>query len=444
MALDDRIVAAAPSCYLTSLERLFATIGPQDAEQNITGQVAFGMEHADYVTMREPQATLMCVATKDAFDIDGAWTTFREAKLLYGKLGYGERVSLFEFNDGHGFSKPRREAALRWMRRRLLQQDDAPFEENSALFTDSQLQCTRSGQVLEDFKGKSAFHFNAQRGKELALARAERSEGLTRSGLLQTVLRRPSSGPGKARQRSVLQRSGYQIATRIYETEPGVRVPGLEYIPAQPNSSPRVVYLHGRGMAAEAGAGGALEKLVLSGHRVLALDLRGIGETAPAGGAKAHANAFGVDWKEAFLGLHLDRPLLGQRVFDLLQVLNMERAENMHLIGVEAAGPIALHAALDRRIGRLTLERALVSWASVVENPISRQQLANVIPGVLKDYDLPELAALLAPLPLTIREPVDGMGRPTSRAELDRRYTPCRAAYAKREAGKDLVLRAAP
>jgi cephalosporin-C deacetylase-like acetyl esterase len=31
MALDDRISAAAPSCYITSLERLIATIGPQDA-----------------------------------------------------------------------------------------------------------------------------------------------------------------------------------------------------------------------------------------------------------------------------------------------------------------------------------------------------------------------------------------------------------------------------
>src|SRR5207237_3992482 len=61
MALDERIVAAVPSCYITSLERLFATIGPQDAEQNITGQVAFGMEHADYLTMRAQQATLMCV-----------------------------------------------------------------------------------------------------------------------------------------------------------------------------------------------------------------------------------------------------------------------------------------------------------------------------------------------------------------------------------------------
>ena len=47
MALDDRIRAAAPSCYITSLPRLLATIGPQDAEQNIFGQLAFGMDHAD-------------------------------------------------------------------------------------------------------------------------------------------------------------------------------------------------------------------------------------------------------------------------------------------------------------------------------------------------------------------------------------------------------------
>jgi cephalosporin-C deacetylase-like acetyl esterase len=79
MALDDRIAAAAPSCYVTSLERLFATRGPQDAEQNITGQVAAGLEHADYLFLRTPRPTLICAATKDFFDIQGTWTTFREA-----------------------------------------------------------------------------------------------------------------------------------------------------------------------------------------------------------------------------------------------------------------------------------------------------------------------------------------------------------------------------
>ena len=124
MALDDRIAAAAPSCYITTLERLFATIGPQDAEQNITGQVAFGMEHADYLTMRAPKPTLMAVGTLDFFDIDGAWTTFREVKNLYGLLGHAERVDIFESNEPHGFTKVRREACMRWMRRWLLKKDE--------------------------------------------------------------------------------------------------------------------------------------------------------------------------------------------------------------------------------------------------------------------------------------------------------------------------------
>ena len=44
MALDDRVACAAPACYLTTFRRLIETIGPQDAEQNIFGQLGFGME----------------------------------------------------------------------------------------------------------------------------------------------------------------------------------------------------------------------------------------------------------------------------------------------------------------------------------------------------------------------------------------------------------------
>ena len=114
--VDDRIAVAAPSCYITSLERLFVTIGPQDAEQNITGQVAVGLEHADYVTLRAPKPTLLTVGTRDFFDIKGSWDTFREVKLIYGRLGFGERVDLFESDEEHGFTRPRRIATARWMR----------------------------------------------------------------------------------------------------------------------------------------------------------------------------------------------------------------------------------------------------------------------------------------------------------------------------------------
>lgn len=166
-------------------------------------------------------------------------------------------------------------------------------------------------------------------------------------------------------------------------------------------------------MAAESGPGGSLEKRALAGQRVLALDLRGLGETSPS--SKGSHGPFGADWKEAFLGLHLNRPLLGQRVFDVRQVLKVRGEKSVHVVGVGAAGPIALHAAaLDARITELTLEGSLQSWPSLLDSKTSDNQLANVVPGALAHYDLPDLIKLIAPRRVTIRNPVDALGRPVS------------------------------
>ncbi len=389
MALDERIVAAAPSCYITSLERLFATLGPQDAEQNITGQVAFGMEHADYVTMRAPKPTLILTGTQDFFDIQGAWTTFREAKLLYGLMGHGERVDLFEYNDIHGFSKPRRVAAMRWMRRWLLNKDDAPTEDDFPIHKDAELQCTRTGQVLEDFKGKSVFDLNAERERELAKARKE----LGREELLKEVRRLlalPSSiKKGEFRQPDSL------------ETEPGIVLPFAE----------------------------SKTSVALSvGRKEYALSLRGSVDNQ----------------REAFLSLHLNRPLLGQRVLDLLSAVEYF-SKDVGLTAKGSMGVAALHAAaLDSRIESVTIDGALISWSSVVRTPIGKGQLPNVVDGVLVCYDLPDLAALIAPRPLTIRAPVDAAGNPVTQEELERTFAAARRVYREQKKESNLVLTAAP
>lgn len=423
MALDERIVAAAPSCYITSLERLFATLGPQDAEQNITGQVAFGMEHADYVTMRAPRPTLICVGTQDFFDIGGAWTTFREAKLVYGVLGHGERVDLFEFNDKHGFSKPRREAAMRWMRRWLLNKDDAPVETDFPVFKDAELQCTRTGQVLEDLKGRSVFALNAERLAELEAARPK----LDRAKLLAEVRRLLglSDSPHQdtsSDARGSIARGKCRISKYAFTTAPGVTVPGLLFEPTgmQKKPLPLVLYLHGDGKAADAGPGGPIEKLTLAGNRVLAVDLRGTGETAPGTPPKKGPGWFGTDSKEAFLALHLNRPLLGQRVEDVFavrraaeRVLGKEKVAAWHIHAVGSAGPVALHAAvLDESFASVTLERSITSWSAVVRTPVSVNQLTNAVPGALAVYDLPDLAAAIAPRKVTVRAAVDATGKP--------------------------------
>ncbi|MHC4166637.1 MAG: alpha/beta hydrolase family protein [Planctomycetota bacterium] len=132
MALDERIKAAAPACYLTSFERLLDTIGPQDAEQNIFGQLAFGMDHADYIMMRAPKPTLVCAATGDFFDISGTWDTYRYAKRLYSRMGFAERVDLIEHDGQHNYHKPLREATTRWMMRWLLGKDEPITEPATA------------------------------------------------------------------------------------------------------------------------------------------------------------------------------------------------------------------------------------------------------------------------------------------------------------------------
>jgi dienelactone hydrolase/pimeloyl-ACP methyl ester carboxylesterase len=446
MALDDRIACAAPSCYLTTLQRLFATLGPQDAEQNIPGQVAFGMDHADYLTLRAPRPTLMCVATRDFFDIDGAWTTFREASLIYSKLGHGERVALFEFDDKHGFSKPRREAAMRWMRRWLLRIDDAPVEKNGAVFTDAELQCTRSGQVLEDFKGVSCFHLNAKAADALAAERAKFPQRPEAERLKE--IRRLLGLPAKVAPAKLVRQKIHYLEDRlsthkvIFETEPGVLIPGLRFKHVQPKG-PLVLYLPDRGLPQDGKLPKELEGIYAKNHQeVLIVDLRGLGETSPTP-MPAKMPYFGVDFKESFLAMHLNRPLPGQRVLDVLAILGAAGRDEAHVYGFGVTGPVALHAAaVEPSIKQVTLERSLVSWSNVTHTPASVNQLSNVVPGVLKVYDLPELAATLSPRTLTIRGSIDAGLRPVTQAELDLTYRDCRDAYAKRDAGKRLNLQA--
>jgi hypothetical protein len=112
--------------------------------------------------------------------------------------------------------------------------------------------------------------------------------------------------------------------------------------------------------------------------------------------------------------------------------------------GGGSAGPIALHAAvLEPRIGRVTLERSVVSWDAVVRSPITHNQLANVVPGVLAAYDLPDLTSALAPRPLTVRAPVDPVGKSVSQGALEEAYMVCRKAYRAPHEAR-LVLQAQP
>jgi len=172
MAADERIQAAAPSCFVTSLQRMLAIRPPPDCEQLWPGQGARGIEHTDFITMRAPKPTRILAAEQDFFPFDGTQEAYRDAAAVYGVLGQAERVDLFSYDDGHGFSQPRRQAAVQWMRRWFLDDPRDIVEPEHTLQEDPALQVTRSGQVVQDYENEVTVQsLNLQRARQLADSR---------------------------------------------------------------------------------------------------------------------------------------------------------------------------------------------------------------------------------------------------------------------------------
>ncbi|HLF93406.1 MAG TPA: acetylxylan esterase, partial [Planctomycetota bacterium] len=385
MALDDRVQCAIPSCFTTTIEKLYATVGPQDGESCIPGQVASGFGHADFSILRAPRPTQLNTPARDYYDIEGAWDTFRQAKRIYGILGHSERMDLFETDAPHSISKPGREASVRWMRRWLLAIDDAPVETDFPIEKDADLQCTKSGLLLRDFKEKTAYEFTADRARELDATRAK----LPIPKLLDEVRRLIAVGtPPKAK---------WEV--NAFLTDPGIKVPALFFEPRK--KALPILFVNGDGKSK------GVQEWSDTGHGVTAIDLRGMGETEPDPPHRGLVHFVKADWKEAYIAMSLGRPLLGQRVRDILAIVSGA----CHLVGVGSAAPVALHAAaLDPRIQAVTLDGMVISWSAVAKTAVTYNQLTNVVPGALKVYDLPDLAAAIAPRTVTIRNPVDAAG----------------------------------
>ena len=109
------------------------------AEHHRPGRL--GMEHADYLDACAPRSR-PCSASAPATSSTsrGAWDTFREAKLIYGRLGHGERVDLFESDEPHGSPGPAARRRCRWMRRWLLERTTPRSSPTAAIATDAELQ----------------------------------------------------------------------------------------------------------------------------------------------------------------------------------------------------------------------------------------------------------------------------------------------------------------
>lgn len=414
MALDGRIGAAAVSCYLCGFPALLGTIGPQDAEQNVFGQLAFGMDHADYATMRAPRPVLICAATKDFFDIGGAWDTFRWSKRLYTRMGVAERVDLLENDAGHNYNATQREGVARWMSRWLLGKDQAIVEPEFKPLTEEEYRCSPSGQVMLLPGARSAYDLNEDYEKQLAPQRAtawksgDRAERLAQVRALAGIRKLEALPKLEVKRGDDLQQDDRRIERLLLVLEPGLYLPAVRIVPKQRKAGPVALYLHEQGKSVDAAADGPIDRLVREGNEVLAVDLPGIGQTKPASA-----------WRDVMTAYLLGRSYVGLRAECILQAARWAKeqetagGQTVRLIAVGDAGIPALHAAAlePDLFASVEVRKSLRAWADVVHARLTNAEMADVVHGALRTYDLPNLVAVLGDK-VKIEDPTNGKAEP--------------------------------
>jgi hypothetical protein len=360
-------------------------------------------------------------------------------------VGSEQKLAMVEADDGHGYTRPRREAAYRWFGRWLKGAEDLDPEQPVTPESETTLNCTDTGQVATSLGGETVFTLNRKRVEQARAARARREELPDR--VRQLTAFQPPSGDLNVRPYGRIRRSGYHIEKLTYESEPGLIVPALLYVPESPaGKKPAVVYVHSRGKSA---AAGDAEQLARTGSIVLAIDARGWGETQFVSNEQGNdfPRVFG-DYSSAMKALLIGRPLVGMRALDISRGIDLLAgrpdvdAGNISGFGKEGGGVPLLHLAVfDQRLKKIALEGMLLSYEATTAARIHRGIFETVIPGVLKSYDLPDLVAALAPRPVWLVNTADPVGHTAPAAEVEQNYARAREAFDRLSVKAQLQIR---
>ena len=444
-ALDDRIQVAAPSCYISSWHQMLRTIGPQDAEQVFPNWLKDGLDYPDFIYAFAPKPFRILSAIRDFFPIAGARETFDEAKRVYERIGAADKLTMFEADDGHGYTYPRRMAGYAWFGRWLAGEEDSRPEPKIEIDSAQELACTPTGQVANLPDAETVFSLNRKRVEQIR--RPQLSPDQLRSELRELSGFAPAQGPVAYRSFGTVQRDGYRVEKLVYESEPGIQIPALLFSQGDGASKkPALVYVNGRGKAA--GVVEDIEPFVKSGFVVLSLEPRGTGETRPGtdNNATDFDRYFG-DYDNAMTALLIGKTMPGMRTGDIFRGIDLleTRPEvdgaNVYGFGKDAgAVPMLYAAVLDGRIRRLALEGMLISYDWVVKHKIHRQIFEQIVPSALKYFDLPDLIAALAPRPVWMVNAADALGQTAPLAELRAEYAVATRAFTDAHAGDQLHL----
>lgn len=446
-AVDDRL-AAAVVCSGNTENFATPNFNPpgstDDAEQNFLGSGPLGFDRWDLLYPFAPKPLLVSVSDKDSFGtysseyISDGWSEFQKLQKVYDVLGATDRLAWTDTPLPHGLEYDSRLQIYNWFER-WLKGESKPItkEPPVAPEPDRTLWVAESGNIVRTFTGQTPFVLNRSRTVRRSTAALDRLLAIDwpAAEVRATVLRRVPA-------------RDCDIEALDIPSARNVWLPAWLFLPKQPaEATPVILALEPGGRNARWHEGELYQSLAAQGHPVCVADLRGIGDLAPefGRGASRYARSHNDEEHYAWASVILGKPLLGQRVTDVLAAVKALRAHPA-LAGrriVVAAQqkmtvPAQFAAALDPGIESLYLAGGLASYQSIVETEQYSYPFANFVPHLLEHIDLPEITASLAPRRVMLAGMVDAAGEPVDAAVARRLYQQATNAQIFNEAKWDV------
>jgi hypothetical protein len=154
----------------------------------------------------------------------------------------------------------------------------------------------------------------------------------------------------------------------------------------------------------------ALRALADAGTAVLVIAPR----PSPPGSEESKASLLGPFYLTELRAELVGKTLLGLRVDDVISSVNFMSGGTTvdpNQLSARASGHLGLvllHAAvIDPRLKHIAVDHALESYKSLIEAPMPRDAPEDILPGVVRRYDIPDLVRELGPR-LTLTDPLPG------------------------------------
>jgi cephalosporin-C deacetylase-like acetyl esterase len=409
---DPRIKAAAPGCSINSFRTLFT--GPTaDSEMSLPAFLASGLDTADFFEAAAPLPWLMMATEEDYFRPEGARAVYTEARRWYEIYGLGDRIRFFVGPGPHGTPRESREQVYAWMIRWLAGGKGDPRDQPVKLYTNLELQVTRSGNVADEPGSRKLYQIIADEFR----ARKQK-QGVPP---LLTELRRlgvPSNGPAPAATTTAQsEEADFRIEEIRFESEPGVTVSARLYLPKTAGRKPAVVMYEEKRLRVplfvqlSQSTTAMAESLARSGQIVMELDPRDSPDAY-------EGRPFLGNWLTNERADLVGRNLAAMRAHDLLAAVDVIAARpdvdaksiRGYARGVKGVWML-FAAAVDPRLAKIWLDRTPWSIADALESPLTSHLFDATVPGFALHWDFQDLVEAIGERRVLWTDPTNWMNR---------------------------------